>query len=337
MTRYPATTPATDTAPITGVLLVNLGTPDAPTPAAVRRYLAEFLWDPRVVESPRWFWWLVLHGFILRYRPPRVAKVYQSIWGRQGSPLLTHSLSLAKAVAASVPANVVVRCAMNYGNPSIASVLAELNQHNLQRLLVLPLYPQYSATTSAAVFDAVTRELRRWRKLPDLRFCLHYYNHPQYIDVLAGQIRHSFQTQGRPQKLLFSFHGIPQRYCKAGDPYEQQCYATAAQVAARLELGQEQWQLTFQSRFGREPWLEPFTDRTLKAFPGQGITRVQIIAPGFAVDCLETLEELAIQNREFFTHAGGQTFHYIPALNDSAAHVALIRQLIDEQTAGWHG
>ncbi len=335
MTTYtncpsPQAIPAT-----TGVLLVNLGTPDAPSADAVRRYLGEFLWDNRVVEAPRWLWWLALHGVILRIRPKRVAKVYQSVWRKEGSPLLHYTQALTEAVSKQHSAPLNIRYAMRYGNPGIATVLAQLQQQNLQRLLIMPLFPQYSATTSAAVFDEVTRELQSWRSVPEVRFCMQYHDHPKYISALAASIRASFQQHGTPQQLLFSFHGIPQRYCDLGDPYSVQCHTTARLVAAALKLDKSQWQLTFQSRFGREPWLQPYTDHTLKALPAQGVTSVQIISPGFAVDCLETLEELAIQNQEFFIHAGGKDFHYIPALNDANDNVALMTALISEHTTGW--
>lgn len=335
MTAYKNCPSPPDIPATTGILLVNLGTPDAPTPAAVRRYLAEFLWDKRVVEAPRWFWWLALHGFILRFRPQRVAKVYQNVWRSEGSPLLHYTHALTQAVSVRHTAPLTVRYAMRYGNPSIASVLAQLTQQNLQRLLIIPLFPQYSATTSAAVFDEITRELQTWRRVPELRLCMQYHDHPLYISALAASIRASFQQHGTPQKLLFSFHGIPQRYCDLGDPYSQQCHKTAQLVAESLHLDKSQWHLTFQSRFGREPWLQPYTDHTLKALPSQGVTSVQIISPGFAVDCLETLEELAMQNKEFFLHAGGKEFHYIPALNENTDHVGLMTALIREHTAGW--
>lgn len=335
MTTYKNCSLPQDNPVTTGILLVNLGTPDAPTTDAVRRYLDEFLWDNRVVEAPRWLWWLALHGVILRIRPKRVAKVYQSVWRKEGSPLLHYTQALTEAVSKQHSAPLSIRYAMRYGNPSIATVLAQLQQQNLQRLLVIPLFPQYSATTSAAVFDEVTRELQSWRYVPEIRFCMQYHDHPKYISGLAASIRSSFQQHGTPQQLLFSFHGIPQRYCDLGDPYSEQCHTTARLVAAALKLDKSQWQLTFQSRFGREPWLQPYTDHTLKALPAQGITSVQIISPGFAVDCIETLEELAIQNREFFQHAGGKEFHYIPALNNGNENVALMTALINEHTMGW--
>lgn len=336
MTTFKPSAPSSSTDPAaTGILLVNLGTPDAPTPESVRRYLAEFLWDSRVVEAPRWLWWLALHGVILRIRPAKVARIYQSVWQEQGSPLLIYTQALTRAVQTQFSEPIYIRTAMRYGNPSIRAALHELHERHIQRLLVIPLFPQYSATTSAAVFDAITSELQTWRQVPELRFCMQYHEHPLYIQALAQSIRDSYLQHGNPQRLLFSFHGIPQRYVDAGDPYYQQCQRTAQLVAATLNLPAEQWQVTFQSRFGREPWLQPYTDMTLKALPQQGIHSVQIISPGFAVDCLETLEEIAVQNREFFEHAGGKSYHYIPALNDNPHHVALLTQLIRDHTCNW--
>ncbi len=335
MPHYKSTRASHATAATTGILLVNLGTPDAPTPSAIRRYLAEFLWDPRVVEAPRWFWWLVLHGFILRFRPRRLSHVYQSVWQTTGSPLLHHTTSLSAAVYTQFADTVTVCTAMRYGNPAITDVLTQLREKNLQRLLVIPLFPQYSATTTAAVFDAITQELQTWRLIPDVRFCMHYHDHPLYIQALADSITQSFQQHGVPQKLLISFHGIPQRYITAGDPYYCHCQKTARLVAEHLGLTAEQWLVTFQSRFGREPWLQPYTDLTLLELAQQGIKHIQIIAPGFAVDCLETLEELAMQNKERYLHAGGEIFHYIPALNAQPAAVNVIAGLIRQEGAHW--
>jgi len=323
----------------TGILLVNLGTPDAPTPAAVRRYLAEFLSDPRVVESPRWLWWLALHGVILRIRPPRVAKSYQSVWTVEGSPLLAINKKLHHAVQQAVRSQhgdqVVTTLAMTYGNPSIAAGLEALRQQNVQRLIVLPLYPQYSATTTAAVFDAVTSILRQWRWIPETRFINQYHDVPAYIKALAESVKAHWQAQGRAEKLLFSFHGIPQRYHDAGDPYYCHCQKTARLLAEKLELKEGEWQTAFQSRFGREAWLQPYTSETLKGWGSAGIKRVQVICPGFSIDCLETLEEIAHENRQYFIEAGGTDYEYIPALNDTAAHTEALLQLIQQHTQGW--
>ncbi len=322
-----------------GVLVTNLGTPDAPTPEALRRYLGEFLWDPRVVEMPRPLWWLILHGVILRIRPRRAARAYQTVWTEEGSPLLTISrrqrAALQQELSNRLPGPVHVSLGMRYGNPSIADALAELRAANVQRLLVLPLYPQYSATTTASTFDALSNELARWRWLPELRFATQYHDHPAYIEALAASIRKYREQHPGGAKLLFSFHGIPKRYLLAGDPYHCQCHATARLVAERLGLDPADWQLAFQSRFGREEWLKPYTDHTLKAWGKAGLERVQVVCPGFSADCLETLEEIAEQNREIFLHAGGKQYEYIPALNDSPGHIAALADIVQAQTCGW--
>ena len=325
--------------PSTGVLLVNLGTPDAPTPSAVRKYLAEFLADPRVVEAPRLIWRLALHGVILRIRPRPVSKNYASIWTDKGSPLLVESQAAAdklqEKVSQELPGPVHIKLAMRYGQPSIANALNALREQHIERLLVLPLYPQYSATTTAAVYDEISNQLQQWRWLPQFRMLMQYHDHPNYIKAIADQIQSSFEQNGQPQKLIFSFHGIPQRYHRAGDPYFCQCQKTARMVTESLGLASDDWMLCFQSRFGREPWLQPYLDKTLEALPAQGIKSVQVIAPGFAADCLETLEEVAIQNREIFIQQGGESYHYIPALNHSRAHIELLLALIKDETRGW--
>jgi ferrochelatase len=340
MTRYTGTPEFRhDSQESLGVLITNLGTPDAPTPAALRRYLAEFLWDPRVVETPRPLWWLVLHGVILRIRPCRAAHAYATVWSDAGSPLLAISRRQAEALQVALsqqlPGPVTVALGMRYGNPSIASALEELRAAGTRRLLVLPLYPQYSATTGASTFDAVADVLKRWRWLPELRFVSHYHDHPAYLDAVADSIRTHRAGDPGPAKLLFSFHGLPRRYLLAGDPYHCECHATARLVAERLGLQQDDWQVAFQSRFGREEWLKPYTDQTLKAWGKAGVERVQVVCPGFSADCLETLEEIAGQNREFFLHAGGKRFEYIPALNDSPAHITALARIVREQACGW--
>lgn len=323
-----------------GILLTNLGTPDAPGTASVRRYLAEFLADPRIVEMPRWLWRIILHGVILRIRPPRVAHAYASVWREDGAPLLAYTRKQARALqpvletAFQQPLKVAI--GMRYGNPSLADGLAELQAAGVRRILVLPLYPQYSATTTASTFDAIADELKTWRWLPELHMLTSYHDHPGYISALANSIRQYQQQHGTPQKLLFSFHGLPKRYLLAGDPYFCQCHKTARLVAEQLGLSDDAWQVTFQSRFGREEWLKPYTDFTLKALPGEGIHHVQVISPGFASDCLETLEEIDMQNREFFLEAGGEQFDYIPALNDRPEHIRFLADLISEHTTAWH-
>ena len=321
-----------------GVLIANLGSPDAPTAAALRRYLGEFLWDPRVVEMPRPLWWLILHGVILRIRPKRSAAAYQSVWTEEGAPLLANSRRQLEALRHQLHQRygeqVVVELGMRYGNPSIADALERLRRQNVRRLLVLPLYPQYSATTTASIDDAVFETLRRWRWVPELRTINQYHDAPGYLDALAGHIRRYWEQHGRGERLLFSFHGIPKRYLLNGDPYHCQCQKTARLLAERLELGADQWQLTFQSRFGREEWLKPYTDHTLQALAGEGVARVDVVCPGFSADCLETLEEINDQNRELFLHHGGKEFHYIPALNDEPGHIQFLGELVGDH-ASW--
>ncbi len=323
----------------TGVLLVNLGTTDAPTPDAVRRYLAEFLWDPRVVEMSRPLWWLILHGVILRLRPAKVARAYRSIWTDEGSPLLSISQRLTEALqkrlSADTPQRVEVALAMRYGKPSIEKTLQTLRERGMRRLLVVPLYPQYSATTTATVFDEVTRVLRHWRWVPELRFIQHYHDHPDYIRALADSARRHWEDRPQPEKLLMSFHGIPKRYFMAGDPYHCECQKTARLLADELGLNEDQWALTFQSRVGREEWLKPYTDKTLAAWGKQKLASVDVICPGFSIDCLETLEEIDQQNRELFQSRGGGEFSYIPALNDSPAHTGFLTGLIGVHLQGW--
>jgi ferrochelatase len=321
------------------VMLVNLGTPDAPEPAPVRRYLAEFLADPRVVELPRALWWLVLHGVILRVRPRRSAHAYRAIWTGAGSPLLVHTAELAARVGRALdPAGerpLAVVHAMRYGRPSVPEVLRMLADRNLRRLVILPLYPQYSATTTASVFDAVVAELSTWRRVPALRFVADYWQEPAWLDAIAASIRAHVAEHGLPDRLLFSFHGIPERYFRNGDHYHCQCHGSAARIAERAGIPRERWQVAFQSRVGREPWLRPYTDETLAAWPKAGIRHVAVVCPGFAVDCLETLEEIAIQNRDAFLEAGGERYHYIPALNAGDAHVALLAALARRELHGW--
>lgn len=328
-----------DRQPQTGILLVNLGTPDAPTATAVRRYLGEFLMDPRVVEIPRLIWWLILNGIILRIRPKRVAHSYASIWMDSGSPLMVHSRAITDALRkrceTELGGPVVVELAMRYGNPSIHDVLQRMREQNVERLLILPLYPQYAASTTATVLDAVSKELSHWRRIPELRMNTHYHDQPQFIKALAATIRDSFTRHGKPDKLIFSFHGLPERCLHAGDPYYCHCQKTARMVAEVMELDADDWMVTFQSRFGREKWLQPYTDASMKSLAEAGTKHIQIVSPAFAADCLETLEELAIQNKEIFLTAGGEKFHYIPALNADPAHIDALFELVKQQTLGW--
>ncbi len=323
----------------TGILLTNLGTPGAPTPAALRRYLAEFLWDRRVVDAPRPLWWLILHGLILRTRPRRSAAAYRKIWGETGSPLLAigrrQAEGLQQALADGGDDGPRVVLAMRYGQPSIRAGLERLRELNANRILVLPLYPQYSATTTASTFDAIAGVFRDWPRLPELRMVMHYHDHPAYIAALAASIRDHWREHERGERLLFSFHGIPQDYFEAGDPYPCECHKTARLVAEALGLPEDAWALAFQSRFGPRAWVQPYADDTLREWAAQGHKRVDVICPGFAADCLETLEEIALRYRALFLDAGGKAFHYIPALNDQDAHIQVLAGLVREHGAGW--
>jgi protoporphyrin/coproporphyrin ferrochelatase len=321
-----------------GVLLVNLGTPDAPEPAAVRRYLAEFLSDPRVIELPRLLWLPLLHGVILPFRARRSAHAYRSIWQADGSPLRVLSEQLAGALQQALGADgspVEVRLAMRYGNPSVQSVLDDWIAGGLRRLLVLPLYPQYSATTSGSVFDAVQATLGRWRWPPELRQVNHYFDQPGWAAAVAASIREHWQRHGRGDRLLLSFHGLPKRYLLAGDPYFCHCQASARRIAEQLGLDDDEWQVSFQSRVGREEWLRPYTDETIAGLPAQGVRTLDVVCPAFATDCLETLEEIAMQNADAFRAAGGSSLRYIPALNARDDHVATLAALLRRHGQGW--
>jgi ferrochelatase len=315
-----------------GVLLINLGTPDSPETGDVRRYLAQFLSDPRVVEMPRLLWKIILHGIILRTRPKRSAEAYRKVWTEAGSPLLTISQRIGAALQleldACTPDTYRVALAMRYGNPSVTSGLEQLRRANAQRLIVLPLYPQYSATTTGSAFDAVAETLQRWRWIPQLHLINHYHNNPAYIDALADSVRGFWQEQGEPERLLLSFHGIPREYAEGGDPYPQQCRTTGRLLAEKLGLDESRCALSFQSRFGRQEWVRPYTDETLRDWGAEGVASAHVLCPGFAADCLETLEEIAVENRENFQHAGGGEFRYIPALNDHPAHIRALADII---------
>lgn len=318
----------------TALLLVNLGTPDEATPAAVRRYLGEFLHDHRVVELTRWLWCPLLHFVILPLRSGKVARNYASVWMPEGSPLMVYSQRLAQALQHALP-DVAVKLAMRYGRPSVRDTLRALEAEGLTRLLVLPLYPQYSASTSASVLDAVAKEIAGWRRVPELRFIADYHDDTGWLDAMEARIRAHWDLHGRAEKLLFSFHGLPQRFETAGDPYPRQCEAGARALASRLGLADDAWRLTYQSRFGREKWLEPATDRTLGQLARDGVKTVDVVCPGFAVDCLETLEEIAVQNAEAFRHAGGGELRYIGALNHEPGHVAALAALARRHLQGW--
>ena len=322
-----------------GVLVTNLGTPDAPTPGAVRRYLAEFLADPRVIELPRWLWRLILHGVVLRIRPRRSAHAYASIWTHDGSPLLVNSQAIAGALEArwarSVPDRVTVTLGMRYGSPSIPEALLALREAGAARIVVLPLYPQYSGTTVGSTFDSVARVLSDWRRVPALRVIDHYHDDPGYIGALAASIESAWSEGGPPERLLFSFHGLPGRYLDAGDPYHCECRKTARLVAESLGLEPEQWLVAFQSRVGREEWLRPYTDETLAEWGREGLRRVDVVCPGFPADCLETLEEIGMRGRESFIAAGGGELRYIPALNAGPDHVEALAALVERAVSDW--
>jgi len=322
-----------------GILLVNLGSPDAPTPSAVRRYLAQFLADPRVIETNRFIWWFALHGIILRLRPSRAARSYQKVWTEDGSPLLHFTRLQTQAIQKKLEdrfrGHVIADMAMTYGKPSIKSGLEGLRKAGARRLLILPLYPQYSATTTAAVFDQVTDVLKGWRWLPDLRMINQYHDHPKYISALANSIKAQWAENKQSDLLLFSFHGIPQRYVDNGDPYFCHCQKTARLVAEKLELNDNEWKLVFQSRFGREPWLEPYCSITLQELPAANIKSVDVICPGFAADCLETLEEIQMENKDLFIEAGGESFNYIPCLNNNDDHITALCEVLTAHMFGW--
>lgn len=322
-----------------GVMLTNLGTPDAPTAPALRRYLGEFLRDPRVVEVPRPIWWLVLNGIILNTRPRRSAEAYRRVWESDGSPLLTIARRQCERVrerlAETLGRPLPVALGMRYGNPSIPAALDELRRAGCRRILVLPLYPQYSASTTASTFDAVGAWLRRQRDVPAVRLVRDYHDRPEYLDALAESISEYWRDHGRSRLLLFSFHGIPKPYVKKGDPYPRHCGRTVLGVVERLGLRRGEWKTTFQSRFGPQAWLQPYTDRTLERLPARGVHSVDMVCPGFSADCLETLEENSIGNRELFMQAGGRALNCIPCLNDRPGHVDALSRIVHRELGGW--
>jgi ferrochelatase len=324
------------------VLLVNLGTPTAPEPRALRAYLKEFLSDPRVVEIPRLLWLPILYGIILTVRPRKSAAKYASIWTPQGSPLLWHSEQqtlLLRGWLGERGLDFDVRLAMRYGEPSIARVLDELAAARTERLLVLPLYPQYSASTTATVFDAVGRALARLRNPPELRTVKHFHDDPGYIAALATQVRDYWRRHGRAQelggKLVMSFHGVPRRTLELGDPYHCECHKTGRLLAEALQLAPDEYVVSFQSRFGKAEWLQPYTAPLLHDLAQQGARRVDVVCPGFVSDCLETLEEIAIEGKEEFVAAGGGEYHYIPCLNEGPAFIGALADLVQAHTGGW--
>ncbi len=320
------------------VVLVNLGTPDEPTVPAVRRYLKQFLSDQRVVDYPAILWQCILRGIILPFRGRRVAKLYQSIWWQEGSPLRViteqQTEGLGKALELS-DYPVQVRYAMTYGNPSIASVFNDLRSQGVERIIVIPLYPQYSATTTAAISDQIGQYLANTRDIPEIRFVKNYHHTAIYRKALAGSVRRFWQVNGKAEHLLLSFHGIPERFVRLGDPYERHCRETAANLAEDLGLAPEQVLVSFQSRVGKEKWLQPYTDELLTQLPSQGIKHLQVLCPAFAADCLETLEEIAVENKEVFMHAGGENYQYIHALNAVPCHIRVFKHLVSQQLQGW--
>jgi ferrochelatase len=323
----------------TGILLVNLGTPAAPTAQALRPYLKQFLSDPRVVEIPRAVWWLILNGIILNTRPKKSAAKYASVWTADGSPLKVHTEKQAKLLKGwlgeKIAAPLVVDYAMRYGSPSIAAALAAMKAAGCDRILLLPAYPQYAASTTATANDAAFDWLKTVRNQPALRTLRHYHDHPAYIRALAANVRDYWQMHGRPDMLLMSFHGVPRYTLEKGDPYHCECQKTGRLLAEALGLDAKQYRLTFQSRFGRAEWLQPYTDKTLAALGGEGVGRVDVVAPGFTADCLETLEELAMEGRETFLAAGGREFHYIPALNEHPRWIEALGEIALENLGGW--
>ena len=318
--------------PCSGVLLCNLGTPDAPQSRELRRYLREFLSDPRVVELPRVLWWFILHLIILPIRPKRSAKLYRSVWGAEGSPLLVHSKQQAEGVSQRLAKHfgrpIPVALGMRYGNPSISSAIKHLTDQNVRNIVVLPLYPQYSGATTGSTFDAIAAEMKNSRWVPELHFIGGYQQSPPYIDALAKSIRAHLDQHGMPDKLIFSYHGTPQKYLEKGDPYHCLCHQTTRLVREQMGLSEKIMMTTFQSRFGREPWLQPYTDKTLEELPAEGVQHIAIVCPGFASDCLETLEEIEVEAREIFTIAGGSKFHYIPALNAQPEHLDALTTIV---------
>jgi ferrochelatase len=322
-----------------GVLLVNLGTPTAPTAKAVRPYLAEFLGDKRVIDYPRWLWWPILYGVILLVRPRRSAHAYAAIWNERGSPLRYGSEGLAAGLQTELdrqlPGKLRVALAMRYGKTSVADAVAQLQAEGVRRLLVLPLYPQYSATSTGSVIDAVADTMKALRWPPELRIINDYHDDPGHIEALAGSIEQWWATHGRGDRLLLSFHGIPERYVRLGDPYLQQCQKTTTLLRQRLGLSEDELIQSFQSRVGREQWLQPYTDATVRQLAADGVKKLDVASPGFAVDCLETLEEIAMQNRDFFIEAGGADLRYIPALNDSSEQVTSLAALVRRHLQGW--
>ena len=322
----------------TAVVLINLGTPDAPTPSAVRKYLKQFLWDQRVVEIPRPIWWMILNLIILPFRSKTSAEKYASIWTNEGSPLLLHTKKQAmmlKGYLGERGHEVHATFAMCYGSPSIPDVLTQLKADGYERILILPAYPQYSATTTASNFDAVAAHYQQTRNVPELRFIKHYHDHPAYIQALKASVLKSWENNGRPEKLVMSFHGLPKAFLMRGDPYHCECYKTARLLAEQLGISKDEYVVTFQSRLGRAEWLQPYTEPTVQALAKHGVKRIDVVCPGFLADCLETLEEIAMEVRQAFLTAGGQNFNYIPCLNESPEGLRALAEITEQHLIGW--
>ena len=322
-----------------GILLANLGTPDAPTAGALRSYLAEFLSDTRVIEKPRWQWWPILHGIVLRVRPKKSAALYQSIWTDGGSPLLVTAKKqrekLEKLLLEEIGTPLAVELGMCYGNPSMKEGLEKLREKGAKRIVVFPLYPQYSATSTGAVMDAVFDVLKTWRWIPEIRTLGSYHDEPGYIEALANSVRKLWDSKGKPEKLVLSYHGIPKSYFEGGDPYHCQCHKTTRLLAENLGLKKDEYQTTFQSIFGKDEWIGPATDKTLENLAKSGLKKLDVICPGFSADCLETLEEIEGENKEIFLENGGEQFRYIPALNDSDDFIYLMAEVLRKNLYSW--
>ena len=323
-----------------GILITNLGTPDKPKRKELRVYLKEFLSDPRVIEVPRLLWQVILRLVILNVRPQKVAKLYKSIWRKEGGPLLVMLEKQKKGIKKILNKkykNMKVEIAMRYGNPSIKNGLEKLRKQGCRKILVFPLYPQYCAATTGSTFDKVTEVLRGWRWIPEMRFVNNYFENNMYISCLVDSIKNSWKKTGKSQKLIFSYHGVPKKYLLKGDPYHCFCQKTTRLVVEKMKLKEKDYITTFQSRFGPDEWLKPYTDKTLEGFPSQGIKKVHILSPGFSSDCLETLEELEVENKENFISSGGEKYNYIKCLNDNPKHLNMLALTIIKHTKGWAG
>ena len=322
----------------TGVLLTNLGTPDEPTTPSLKKYLRQFLSDGRVIETPKAIWWLILNGIILNTRPAKSAKNYKSVWTEEGSPLLLYTKKQKELIKSHLEkkySNLVFDIGMRYGNPSIKKGLNNLRNQNCDRIVVLPLYPQYCAATTGSTFDAVSEELQQWRWVPSLRFIGSYYDQPLYIKALRNSIEDFWSKNKKPSKLIFSYHGIPKKYLDKGDPYHCFCRKTTRLVAEEMKLAEGSYMTTFQSRFGPAEWLQPYTDKTIESLAKDGVENIHVISPAFSSDCLETIEELNEENREIFIENGGKEFGYIPCLNDREDHINLLTSLLENELHGW--